>query len=85
VGTRHGTARATHRFRDGEDRRAGVEAITRGLALISPRCEPVCLPHVSLTDQPRFHCYAIGARKLPEVRALRAAFLGRALHGPLGN
>jgi hypothetical protein len=44
------------------------------------RREPVYLPDESLDRQPRYHRYAIGARKLPDLRALRGAFLGRAIH-----
>jgi hypothetical protein len=36
-----------------------------------------------LEQQPKFHRYAIGARKLPDLRALRAAFRGRAIHTSL--
>ncbi|MDE3167718.1 MAG: hypothetical protein KGN36_18095 [Acidobacteriota bacterium] len=44
------------------------------------RREPVYLPDASIEQQPRFHRYAIGARKLPDLRALRGAFAGRAIH-----
>ena len=47
------------------------------------RREPVYLPDDSLERQPRFHRYAIGCRKLPDLRTLRAAFLGRAIHSSL--
>jgi hypothetical protein len=40
----------------------------------------VYLPDESLEQQPRFHRYAIGARKLADLRALRAAYVGRAIH-----
>jgi hypothetical protein len=30
--------------------------------------------------QPRFRRYAIACRKIPELRRLRASFLGRAIH-----
>ena len=38
------------------------------------------LPDTSLDQQPRFRRYVIGARKLPELRTLRAAYAGRAVH-----
>jgi hypothetical protein len=44
------------------------------------RREPVYLSDTSLAQQKEFHRYAIGARKLPELRALRGAFIGRAMH-----
>ena len=37
----------------------------------------------SLEQTPRFHRYAIGARKLPDLRRLRAAYAGRAIHSSL--
>lgn len=80
-----GTGHATYLFRvtSGADWQEAAEAITRGLALISFRREPVYLPDASLASQPRFHRYAIGARKLPDFRVLRSAFIGRAAHGPI--
>jgi len=71
------TGRATYFFKGGS---AAVESLTRGLALVNFRREPVYLPDESLDAQPRYHRYAIGARKLPELRALRAAYAGRAIH-----
>ena len=78
-----GTGRATYFFRTGPDLAASVRTITRGLALINFRREPVYLPDDSLAQQPKFHRYAIGARKLAELRDLRAAYLGRAIHSSL--
>ena len=73
------SGRATYFFRANSD----VASLTRGLALVNFRREPVYLPDDSLEQQPRFHRYAIGARKLPDLRALRAAFAGRAMHSTL--
>jgi hypothetical protein len=82
-----GSGRATYFFEATApffDARAPVEQsiarLTRGLALVNFRREPVYLPDDSLERQPRFRRYAIGARKLPELRLLRAAFRGRAIH-----
>lgn len=76
-----GTGRATYFFRMEQ---AGVEAavdrITRGLALVNFRREPVYLPDASLEREPRFHRYAIASRKLADLRALRAGMAGRAIH-----
>jgi hypothetical protein len=74
-----GSGRATYLFRCD----VAVEQLTRGLALVNFRREPVYLPDDSLEQQPRFHRYAIGARRLPDLRALRAAFAGRAVHSTL--
>ncbi len=64
---------------------AAIAHLTRGLALINFRREPIYLPDDSLDTQPRFHRYAIGARKLPDLRTLRAAFAGRAIHSTPEN
>jgi hypothetical protein len=86
-----GSGRATYFFRAVPPDRAptadlietAAMHLTRGLALVNFRREPVYLSDDSLDRQQRFHRYAIGARKLPELRALRAAFLGRAIHSSL--
>ena len=75
-----GSGRATYFFRYDGDAVQAAQQLTRGLALVNFRREPVYLPDDSLEQQPRFHRYAIGARKLPDLRALRAAYLGRAIH-----
>jgi hypothetical protein len=75
-----GTGRATYLFHTGNNLTQSVRQLTRGLALINFRREPVYLPDKSLDQQPKFHRYAIGARKLPDLRALRAAYAGRAIH-----
>jgi hypothetical protein len=79
--------RATYVFREAVLSRSGaaspeqaVDALSAGLALVNFRREPIYLPGASLETQPRFHRYAIAARRLPELRALRAAFVGRAIH-----
>lgn len=71
-----GTGRATYFFRS----TTSVEQLTRGLALVNFRREPIYLPDESLQQQPKFHRYAIGARKLSDLRTLRAAYSGRTIH-----
>ena len=78
-----GSGRATYFFRAPAPVATSVAALTRGLALVNFRREPVYLPDESLERQPKFHRYAIGARKLPDLRSLRAAFVGRAIHSSL--
>ena len=78
-----GTGRATYFFRADAPFETAVASLTRGLALVNFRREPIYLPETSLLQQPRFQRYAIGARKLPDLRALRAAYLGRAIHSSL--
>ncbi|MFB3828321.1 MAG: hypothetical protein ACE15B_16250 [Bryobacteraceae bacterium] len=77
-----GTGRATYFFRPTPpaDFETAVARITRGLALVNFRREPVYLSDAALERQPRFRRYIIGARKLSDLRALRAAMLGRAIH-----
>lgn len=75
-----GTGRATYIFKAPAPIAETVEMLTRGLALVNFRREPVYLSDDALDRQPRFHRYAIGARKLPELRALRQAYIGRAIH-----
>jgi hypothetical protein len=77
-----GSGRATYFFRYEGDATQAAQQLARGLALVNFRREPVYLSDDSL-GQPRFHRYAIGARKLPDLRALRAAYLGRAIHSSM--
>ena len=65
-----------------ENQASRVERGEHGVAGEQGR-EPVYLPEESLEREARFHRYAIGSRKLPELRALRAAFAGRAIHSTL--
>jgi hypothetical protein len=82
-----GSGRATYFFRiaPGQKLDDAVATLTHGLALVNFRREPVYLPDDSLERQPRYHRYAIGCRKLPDLRALRPAFAGRAIHSTLEN
>jgi hypothetical protein len=57
-----------------------VRRLNRAIALLNFRREPIYLPDDSLELQPRFHRYVIACRKIPDLRALRGQFLGRALH-----
>ncbi|HUB80350.1 MAG TPA: hypothetical protein VMB03_16215 [Bryobacteraceae bacterium] len=75
-----GSGRATYFFDAPPPVEKAIAHITRGLALVNFRREPVYLSDESLAQQQRFRRYAIGCRKLPDLRALRAAFRGRALH-----
>jgi hypothetical protein len=57
-----------------------VRRLNRGLALLNFRRRPVYLSDEELARDPRYHRYAIAARRIPELRELRASFLGRAIH-----
>ena len=78
-----GSGRATYLFDAAEPVEQAVAQLTRGLALVNFRREPIYLPDDSLERDPRFRRYAIGCRKLPDLRTLRAAFRGRAIHTSL--
>jgi len=69
-----GTGRATYFFRTGGKLTGNnlpdtVRSLTRGMALINFRREPVYLSDTSLEQPPRFHRYAVGARKLADLWA----------------
>jgi len=44
------------------------------------RWRPIYLSDEELARDPRYHRYAIAARRIPELHELRASFLGRAIH-----
>jgi hypothetical protein len=57
-----------------------VRRLNRVLALLNFRRRPIYLSDDELETDPKFHRYAIAARRMPEVREVRASFLGRAFH-----
>jgi len=59
---------------------AAIRRLNRVLAMVNFRRRPIYLSDDELAFDQRFHRYAIAARRLPEVREVRASFLGRALH-----
>lgn len=78
-----GSGRATYFFDAPPPQEQAIAHLTRGLALVNFRREPVYLSDESLEQEQRFRRYAIGCRKLPDLRTLRAAFKGRAIHTSL--
>ena len=58
----------------------GIVCITRVLGLLNFRRRPIYLSEDDLTGKPEFRRYAIAARKIADLRTVRAAFLGRAIH-----
>jgi hypothetical protein len=78
-----GSGRATYFFDAPPPVDQAIAHLTRGLALVNFRREPVYLSDESLEQEQRFRPYAIGCRKLPDLRTLRAAFRGRAIHTSL--
>ncbi len=59
---------------------AAIRNLNHAIVLLNFRREPIYLPDDSLEVQPRFRRYAIACRKIPELRRLRASFVGRAIH-----
>jgi hypothetical protein len=61
-------------------REAAMARLNRVLATLNFRRRPIYLSDDELQMDPRFHRYAIAARRMPEVREVRANFVGRAIH-----
>jgi hypothetical protein len=59
---------------------SAVQRLNTVLAMLNFRRRPIYLSDDELAMDPRFHRYAIAARRLAEVREVRASFVGRALH-----
>jgi hypothetical protein len=59
---------------------ASVRRLNRVLAMLNFRRRPIYLSDDELAMDPKFHRYAIAARRIAEVREVRASFLGRAAH-----
>ena len=57
-----------------------VRRLNRVLGMLNFRRRPIYLSDDDLDMDPKYHRYAIAARRLPEVREVRASFLGRAIH-----
>mgnify|MGYP005831187631 CR=1 FL=1 len=78
--------RATYFFRlpsaGGADE--AVSRLSRAMAVLNFRREPVYIADRSLELEPRYRCYALAKRKIPVLRELRDSFCGRAVHTSLG-
>ena len=59
---------------------AAVRRLNRVLGMLNFRRRPIYLSDDELDMDPKFHRYAISARRLSELRQVRASFLGRAFH-----
>jgi len=59
---------------------SSIRRLNSVLAMLNFRRRPIYLSDDEIAQDPRFHRYAIAARRMPEVREVRASFLGRALH-----
>jgi hypothetical protein len=62
---------------------AALRRLDRVLGMLNFRRRPIYLSDDELERDPKFHRYAIAARRIPELREVRAAFVGRAVHSSL--
>ena len=60
-----------------------VQRLNTALGVLNFRRRPIYLSDDELQQNPTFHRYAIAERRIPEVRQLRASFVGRAMHSSL--
>lgn len=66
--------------RTGDVVASAVQRLNRALVMINFRREPIYLSDSSLDSQPRYRHYAVACRRIPVLRELRAAYIGRAIH-----
>jgi hypothetical protein len=59
---------------------SAVRRLNRVLGMLNFRRRPIYLSDEQLETNPKFHRYAIAARRIPELREVRASLLGRAIH-----
>lgn len=59
---------------------SAVRRLNRVLGMLNFRRRPIYLSDDDLDMDPKYHRYAIAARRLPELRQVRSSFLGRAIH-----
>lgn len=57
-----------------------IRHLNRVLGMLNFRRRPLYLSEDELAMNPQFHRYAIAARRIPELRQVRANLLGRAMH-----
>lgn len=62
---------------------AALRRLDRVLGMLNFRRRPIYLSDDELERDPKFHRYAIAARRIPELLEVRAAFVGRAVHSSL--
>lgn len=62
---------------------AALRRLDRVLGMLNFRRRPIYLSDDELERDAKFHRYAIAARRIPELREVRAAFVGRAAHSSL--
>lgn len=60
-----------------------LRRLDRVLGMLNFRRRPIYLSDDELERDAKFHRYAIAARRIPELREVRAAFVGRAAHSSL--
>ncbi len=78
--SREGRATYLFRLQPGEPAEEATAAINRGLVALNFRREPVYLEARTLESDLRYRHYAIAQRRVPDMRRVRRAFAGRAIH-----
>ena len=63
--------------------KAALRRLDRVLGMLNFRRRPIYLSDDELVRDAKFHRYAIAARRIPELREVRSAFVGRAAHSSL--
>jgi hypothetical protein len=71
-----GSGRATYFFKQD----LPIPELNRVLGMLNFRRRPIYLSDEDLARDPRYRRYAIAVRQIPELRQLRASYLGRAIH-----
>jgi hypothetical protein len=84
------SGRATYFFRVAESATQAAQAsaaveravgrVTRVLGMVNFRRRPIYLPDSELDGKIELHRYAIAARRIADLRQVRAEFVGRAIH-----
>ena len=78
--SREGRATYLFRLNPAEPCERAIASINRGLVALNFRREPVYLDARTLESELRYRHYAIAQRKVPDMRRVRQAFAGRAIH-----
>lgn len=73
---------ATYWFQ-GSTTPAALEELNTALALLNYRRQPIYLSEAAIQSHPQYSRYAVALRRVPELRAVRQRFRGRAIHSSL--
>jgi len=73
------------RLKDPAAIETSIRRLNRVLGMLNFRRRPIYLQDEELECDPRFHRYAIAARRIPELRQVRSSFVGRAMHSSMAS